>query len=45
MKQNRQLKYSSVNHTNNTELKLFKLNHLIHFDDCIQCDLTIKELI
>ena len=27
------------------ELKLFQLIQLIHFDDCIQCDLTIKELI
>ena len=26
------------------ELKLFKLIQLIHFDDCIQCDLTTKEL-
>ena len=27
------------------ELKLFQLIQLIHFDDCIQCDLTIQELI
>ena len=27
------------------ELKFFQLIQLIHFDDCIQCDLTIKELI
>ena len=27
------------------ELKLFQLIQLIYFDDCIQCDLTIKELI
>ena len=28
------------------ELKLFQLPiQLIHFDDCIQCDLTIQELI
>ena len=27
------------------ELKLFQLIQLIHFDDCIQCDLTIEELI
>ena len=27
------------------ELNLFQLIQLIHFDDCIQCDLTINELI
>ena len=27
------------------ELKLFQPIQLIHFDDCIQCDHTIKELI
>ena len=27
------------------ELKLFQLIQLIHFDDCIQCDLIRKELI
>ena len=28
-----------------TELRLFQLIQLTHFDDCIQCDLTIQELI
>ena len=27
------------------ELTLFQLIQFVHFDDCIQCDLTIKELI
>ena len=27
------------------ELKLFQPIQLIHFDDCIQCDHTVKELI
>ena len=39
MKHNRQLLQYVA------ELKLFRLIQLIHLDDCIQCDLTIKELI
>ena len=27
------------------ELRLFQMIQLIQFDDCIQCDLTIQELI
>ena len=44
MKHNRQLKkYSSVNRTNNSRIEIVSTDILvIRFDDCLQCDLTIK---